>query len=87
MDRLQPVEEILTSWRRCINSGLVNSAAAINTYIGEENLQTALNGSKLVINLFDEIWRELEELTANKNIAFLLINPDGVLLKKSAVRK
>ncbi len=83
MNRLQPVEEILNSWRRCINSGLVNSATAESTYIGEETLQTALSEAKPTISLFDEIWRELESLTVNKNLVFLLISPEGVLLKKS----
>ncbi len=83
--RLQPVEEILTSWRRCINSGLINSATAASTYIGEEALQTALSEGKPLISLFDEIWRELENLTVNKNLVFLLTSPEGVLLKKSAV--
>ncbi|ACL76852.1 hypothetical protein [Ruminiclostridium cellulolyticum] len=83
MNRLQPVEEILMSWRRCINSGLINSAAAVSTYISEDALQTALNASKPIISLFDEIWRELERLTANKSLVFLLTSPEGVLLKKS----
>ncbi|WP_024831917.1 hypothetical protein [Ruminiclostridium josui] len=84
--RLQPVEEILTSWRRCINSGLTNSVSAESTYISKDALQTALSESKQVISLFDGIGIELENLTVNKNLAFLLINPEGVLLKKSAVK-
>ncbi len=81
--RLQPVEEILTSWRRCINSGLNNSATAASTYISNDALQTALSEGKLLISLFDEIWGELENLTVNKNLVFLLTSPEGVLLKKS----
>lgn len=84
MNRLQPIEEILASWRRCINSGLNNSATTVSTYIGQDALQIALSEGKPIISMFDEIWRELESLTENKDLMFLLTSPEGVLLKKSA---
>ncbi len=83
MNRLPPIEEILTSWRRCINSGLNNSATTVSTYIGQDALQIALSEGKPIISMFDEIWRELESLTENKDLMFLLTSPEGVLLKKS----
>lgn len=84
MKGLQPLEEILGSWRRCMGLGVAISTTSIGTDIQEGSLQTVLNESNLLISLFDEVWEDLEGLIINNKLAFLLTNADGVLLKKIA---
>lgn len=83
MERLQPLEEIFNSWRRCISLGLANSIATVNTYAKEDTFQAALFKNKRVVSLFEDLGTDLEDIAANSNSVFLLVNSDGILLKKS----
>lgn len=87
MKGLQPLEEILDSWRRCMRLGLANSITAISTHIKEDFLQTVLNESKMLTALFDDLGKDLEDLITSNNLAFLLTNPEGILLKKIILEK
>jgi len=85
MTNLQPVDEIIASWRRCINYGVDKSANVINTGINEVVLQKELSKNKILGSIFDEIGGDFEELSSVKNVVLLLINSEGLLLKKNAV--
>ncbi len=85
MTNLQPVDEIFASWRRCINSGVDRSANVINTGINEAVLQNAISENKILGAIFDELGDDFEDLSLIKNVVLLLINPEGLLLKKNAV--
>ncbi len=85
MTNLQPVDEIFASWRRCISSGVDRSVNVINTGINEAVLQNALSENKLLGSIFDEVGDDFEDLSLMKNVVLLLINPEGLLLKKNAV--
>ncbi|OPX45015.1 hypothetical protein CLHUN_12470 [Ruminiclostridium hungatei] len=85
MMTLQPVDEIFASWRRCMSSGVDNTTSVINAGINEEVFQTALNESKLLGTIFGDLGCDFDDLSINNNLAMLLVNSEGVLLKKNAV--
>ncbi len=85
MTNLQPVDEIFASWRRCVNSGVDKSANVINTGINKAMLQNALSENRILGKIFDEVGDDFEDLSLMKNVVLLLINPEGLLLKKNAV--
>ncbi len=82
MKRTQSMDEILTSWTRCMKAGLANSAAASMTYVNENALETALQESKLLVSLFESLGKEFDDLAIQNRSVFLLINSEGLLLKK-----
>jgi transcriptional regulator of acetoin/glycerol metabolism len=82
MKKNESVDEILASWTRCIKAGMVNSIAPSSTCVNEEVMKTALQESKMLISLFENLGKEFDDLAIHNKLAFLLTNSDGLLLKK-----
>ena len=81
---LQPVDEIFASWRRCVNIGLDNSASVMSGSINEEALQNALNENKVLVSIFGNLENDFDDLSVERNLMLLLVNSEGLLLKKNA---
>ncbi|EMS70541.1 hypothetical protein [Ruminiclostridium cellobioparum] len=84
MITLQPVDEIFASWRRCVNIGVDNSASVMSSSINEEGLQNALNENKELVSIFGNLESDFEDLSLERNLVLLLVNSEGLLLKKNA---
>ncbi len=84
MITLQPVDEIFASWRRCVNIGLDNSASVMSGSINEEALQNALNENKVLVSIFGNLENDFDDLSVERNLMLLLVNSEGLLLKKNA---
>ncbi len=84
MVTLQPVDEIFASWRRCVNIGLDNSASVMSGSINEEALQNALNENKVLVSIFGNLENDFDDLSVERNLILLLVNSEGLLLKKNA---
>lgn len=84
MITLQPIDEIFASWRRCMNFGIDNTASVINSCINEEALQSALNENRILGSIFGNLENDFDDLSIERNLVLLLVNPEGLLLKKNA---
>lgn len=80
-EKNQSVDEILESWTRCINAGIANSIAPSSTYVNKEVLQTALQESKIMISLFENLEKVFDDLAMQNRLAFFLTDSNGLLLK------
>ena len=85
MKNLQPMEEIMSSWRRCMEVGMLNKALTPNFYLNGEELQEALRRNTLLTSTFECLFDKIDELIEESNHLFLLVDDQGFLLKKKAV--
>ncbi len=84
MRTLQPVDEIFASWRRCVNIGVSNSTSVVNSSINEEALQNELNENEVLVSTFGNLESDFDDLSIERNLVLLLVNSEGILLKKNA---
>lgn len=83
MRRLQPAKELLISWRRCVEKGVPNNASSALFNVEGDSLECKKQANKLLLSIFGECVHKVDGLITGEHI-FLLVSPEGILLKKSS---
>ncbi len=86
MITLQPVDEILASWRRCLTIGVDNTSGIAGAAINKEALQAALEENSVLVSIFSNLGSDFEELSLKNNLVLMLVNSCGLILKKKCCR-
>ncbi len=86
MITLQPVDEILASWRRCLNIGVDNTSGIAGDTINKEALQAVQEENSVLVSVFNNLGSDFEELSLKNNLVLLLVNNYGIILKKKCCR-
>ncbi len=83
MKHLQFEKEVLASWRRCIEHGLVNTILYPVLYLEEDALNTKLQENNLIIRSFENAVESIRYLMKG-DYFFLLVSSDGFLLGEAS---
>lgn len=70
MEYLQPLDEILFSWKRCIDSGISTKATPTMIDMNPNNLQQILQDSKEYILIFERCIKNISDMI-NDDFLFL----------------
>lgn len=79
MNKLQSTDEILNSWKRCMENEELKGISSPVLYIKKGRLNSILEENKIMISIFDSLSKEI--ITSIKEI-LLLTDSNGFLIKK-----
>lgn len=79
MKGLHVNKEILNSWRRCLDAGVVSAAACPDSCIEDSELEIKLRKNKMMVSVFKEVIKKLPIQVA-KDHYFILTDHTGFLL-------
>ena len=82
MEQLQPMKEVLMSWRRCMDMGIESKSLEPALCVKDELLELKQRGNSMQISVFIDCSSKINLLITNKH-PLLLINSEGILLKIS----
>lgn len=80
MKKLQPMGDVLLSWRRCMEEGVSSKLLAPSVFMKGELLKKERRKNSLLISVFEEYGIKNSNLMGLKHL-LLLFNSEGVLLK------
>lgn len=80
MKHLYQTQEVLESWRRCIEKGVIRTATS-PAICFEKNIEAAKIKKNILVPIFEECLEKIKNYI-NEEYLFLLVDCDGILLKK-----
>ncbi len=83
MEALQSEREILLSWKRCMEKGLLSTRSPVLALRGNA-LQSTLNKYKLLVGVFEDCTQKINGLVTG---SFLLTDSEGILLKTAGSKQ
>jgi transcriptional regulator of acetoin/glycerol metabolism len=82
MKHLQPIQEILSSWRICIERGVLSKLTSSTLCLEESALETKQKENKFLLSIFNDSTERIDRWIKVQH-CFLLISPEEILLKKN----
>jgi transcriptional regulator of acetoin/glycerol metabolism len=79
MKQFFQMKEVLDSWRRCMEKGILRTATSPAIFI--ENATRVDRIKNVLLSVFEECLGKIKDFIANEYL-FLLVDCDGVILKK-----
>lgn len=81
MIRSLSLKQVLISWRRCIEKGISGNDFLIPLEAGDKSLENKQQENSLLIDVFKKCLHKVDYFITGDYL-FLLISPEGILLKK-----
>lgn len=81
MKHLQPIPEILSSWRLCIERGVLSTLTSSTLCLEESALEAKQKENKSLLSIFNDSTEKIDRWIKVRH-CFLLISPEEILIKK-----
>lgn len=81
MKHFQLTQEILDSWRRCMEGGILSTLASSMFCLEGGALEVKQKENELLLSIFVDSTKNIDSLITVQH-CFLLISPNRILLKK-----